>query len=86
MMTDTIEMAPVFPSKKYPLVEQVYSGRPGCACGCRGNYSTNPNTINQIVEKLALAEEIHVTPGLHGELIFFGDVGARTYTVYARRP
>lgn len=23
-------------------VMEVYSGRPGCACGCQGKYSVNP--------------------------------------------
>lgn len=27
---------------KVEEVVQVYSGRPGCACGCRGNYRVNP--------------------------------------------
>ena len=33
-------------------VSRVYSGRPGCMCGCRGNYSTNPATIAQICKKI----------------------------------
>lgn len=86
MMTTNVQAVsvPVSGSKKYPLVARVYSGRPGCACGCRGNYSENPATITRIVETLAQADEIHVTTGLDGELIFFGDVGERSYTVYCR--
>lgn len=26
-------------------IRRVYSGREGCACGCRGNYSENPSAI-----------------------------------------
>lgn len=26
-------------------VMQVYSGRPGCACGCKGEYRYNPSTM-----------------------------------------
>lgn len=33
-------------------VEGVYSGKPGCACGCRGNYSENPATITRIVNRI----------------------------------
>lgn len=78
----TVVSVPV--SKKYPQVSQVYSGRPGCACGCRGNYSSNPATITRIVETLAQATEINITTGFDGELIFYGDVGNRTYSVVAR--
>ena len=33
-------------------VAQVYSGKPGCACGCKGNYSENPRTIKTIVNRM----------------------------------
>lgn len=33
-------------------VVKVYSGRPGCGCGCRGKYSTNPATIKRIVKTM----------------------------------
>ena len=26
-------------------VVQVYSGKPGCGCGCRGNYRVNPSHL-----------------------------------------
>src|SRR5262249_37177693 len=29
-------------------VSSVYSGRHGCACGCRGNHTCNPRVIKQI--------------------------------------
>lgn len=31
---------------------KVYSGRPGCACGCRGKYSTKDATITRIVNTM----------------------------------
>lgn len=34
------------------VVSSVYTGRPGCACGCRGNHSTNPATIKYVVKVL----------------------------------
>lgn len=33
-------------------VVKVYSGRHGCACGCRGRYSTNPATITRVVKTM----------------------------------
>jgi hypothetical protein len=33
-------------------VTRVYSGKPGCACGCKGSYSRNPKTIRLIVKKM----------------------------------
>lgn len=33
-------------------VAQVYSGRPGCQCGCKGNYSTKPHVIRRVVENM----------------------------------
>ena len=30
----------------------VYSGRPGCACGCRGKHSESPRSITTIVNKM----------------------------------
>jgi len=34
------------------VILRVYTGRQGCACGCRGNYSTNPATIRRVVKKI----------------------------------
>lgn len=33
-------------------VEWVYSGRPGCGCGCRGKYSKNRIAIGRILKYL----------------------------------
>lgn len=33
-------------------VKQVYSGRPGCQCGCRGNYSSKPAVIKRVVNNM----------------------------------
>lgn len=51
-------------------VVRVYSGRPGCACGCRGNYSTNPATITRIVNRMK--EE--AAEGAPGPMAFGGAV------------
>lgn len=34
------------------VILRVYTGRQGCACGCRGNYSTRPATIRRVVSKI----------------------------------
>jgi len=34
------------------VILRVYTGRQGCACGCRGNYSTNPATIRRVVNRI----------------------------------
>lgn len=31
-------------------VMQVYSGRPGCMCGCRGNYRFNPEHLEAVTK------------------------------------
>lgn len=33
-------------------VKKVYSGRPGCQCGCRGNYSTKPAVIKRVINNM----------------------------------
>ena len=38
-------------------IQGVYSGKHGCACGCRGNHSDNPATVKLIVGKIIKAFE-----------------------------
>jgi len=33
-------------------IKSVYSGRPGCACGCRGKHSSDARTISLIVNRM----------------------------------
>ncbi len=33
-------------------IVSVYSGRPGCACGCRGNHSKTKRAITTVVNKM----------------------------------
>lgn len=33
-------------------VTSVYSGKHGCACGCRGNHSSRPATMTRIINSL----------------------------------
>lgn len=63
-------------------VVRVYSGRPGCACGCNGNYSTNPATISRIVNRInALGAKTY--EDCESEFAFAdNEEGTRTYTAY----
>lgn len=59
-------------------VRRVYSGRPGCACGCRGHYSTDPATITRIVNALnALGAKMDES----GEFAW-AETETRAYTAY----
>ena len=72
-------------------VKQVYSGRPGCACGCRGNYSENRGAITVSLKKYAAAlaegrkvETIEASAG-DGPILFWdNEEGTRTYTIYLK--
>lgn len=62
-------------------VTAVYSGRHGCACGCRGNHTSKQGTIKKIVAKIVQADqdglEVHVHPwGI------WVDTDTRSYVAY----
>lgn len=62
-------------------VSQVYNGRHGCACGCRGNYSSTPRSIRQIVAKINQAAADGHTVHVHGWGVWV-DTPTRSYTAY----
>jgi hypothetical protein len=69
-------------------ITKVYTGAPGCACGCRGNYSTAKNVISKVL-KIYNKTEVEAVqegsmPSLDGENFVFWDnaEGTRTYTIY----
>jgi hypothetical protein len=33
-------------------IVKVYSGKPGCGCGCRGNYFTDERNIKRVVKAM----------------------------------
>ena len=41
---DQIKAAEIVQSLTVADIRQAYSGRPGCACGCRGKYSCTPDS------------------------------------------
>jgi len=66
-------------------VAKVYSGRPGCACGCRGKHSETPRSITLIVNKLNafIAAGLNVIDDLQfGNVSFQTD--SRLYIVYLK--
>lgn len=74
-------------------VVQSYSGKPGCACGCKGNYSTRLNTIKLVLSRLqefaphARNRDLIVTSNSQGGICFGVDTETyrgtpRAYTVY----
>ena len=66
---------------RFPAVTRVYSGRHGCACGCRGTYSDAPAAVTRVVNAmLAHAADVECTEGLDGEVVFFVETATRAYT------
>jgi hypothetical protein len=73
-------------------VSQTYTGRPGCACGCRGHYSGPGSTSRRTIAKIRLALSQATAEDDWGLLVapggFVGidngprDERTRTYTAY----
>lgn len=53
-----LSTSPIKPEIKN--VERVYSGRIGCMCGCRGNYSEHKSTVTRLFNRLLTAPETKV--------------------------
>lgn len=65
-------------------VTEVYSGRRGCACGCRGNYSTTPRSISRVVAKINGAADDGHTVNVEDWGVWV-DTTTRSYTAYTKR-
>lgn len=65
-------------------IKRVYSGKPGCACGCLGNYSESKGSITKVLKKFDEAFAVNEMTGLDGETIIYWDSPdrSRTYTIY----
>lgn len=69
---------------QHGTVSAVYSGRHGCACGCRGNHTSSERSIKTVVRKMVdaikhgEAEHIMVSPGVFVSV----DTATRTYIGY----
>lgn len=85
-MTTTIE----FPAIDTTKISRVYSGKPGCMCGCKGKYTEFEhggknvgstrimNTMKDACEK-GFAEELEVT-----EQYVFVSTATRYYAIYMK--
>ena len=61
-------------------VSQVYSGRQGCMCGCRGNYSEQPAQKKRVLKLLQSDPRSKIEDGiLHREGL---EEGERNYVIY----
>ena len=70
-------------------VEKVYSGKPGCMCGCRGKYSyaqgcgdgkydvVNERSVKLLFNKVMKHPDVKTEPGYA-----FVDTGTRNLVVY----
>lgn len=66
-----------------PQVKEVYSGKPGCGCGCRGNYSKAPSSITKVLNKMhAGIDKVSLARGLNGEFILSLELANRYYWAY----
>lgn len=83
--------------KVMEFVSRVYSGRPGCACGCRGNYRATKawahahpevaeyrKVVNEVqVKKVVniLRENLNVAKS-YKNFLYIENLNGRTFTVY----
>lgn len=62
-------------------IKEVYNGRPGCSCGCRGNYSTSKRSMQLILKKYNEAKNVE----FYENFVFWdSEDGERTYTIYLK--
>jgi len=63
----------------FDQVERVYTGRKGCMCGCRGNYTSHKPTISMVMNKI-LSDPNHKREDNH----IFLDTATRRYVAYLK--
>lgn len=62
---------------------RVYTGKFGCMCGCRGNYSRNPSVISHVRNIMTKNfEHVVFEEGLGNEQIAAVEVNGRAYVAY----
>jgi hypothetical protein len=63
-------------------IVRVYSGRNGCACGCRGKYSTNKGSITKVYNKLmANIDQVDIDESWDNAALVLND---RLYIAYTK--
>jgi len=74
-------------------IARVYSGRPGCGCGCNGKYYDAPHPmVKRVYRKLRNLTEEEATPkggrnrglGYQDDGIFFYETEKRYYWIYLK--
>lgn len=64
---------------------EVYSGKPGCMCGCKGKYSGSPSMISRVRNIMTKHfSEVAFQGGLSGESIAYVEVNGRAYAAYVK--
>lgn len=62
-------------------VSKVYSGRPGCGCGCRGKYSETGPNVKRVLSVLQTAAKVEVQEDAT-ETIYALETEKRFFWVY----
>lgn len=74
--------------QRFEDVEKVYSGRPGCACGCRGNYTQHIATMKKIYNKFKAGRKQGLVYSWKDSIKEFiamdNPTNTRTWTLYLR--
>ena len=84
-MMDLAAIQPALNSLIAADVVKAYSGRRGCACGCRGKYHTRRSTVSQILNRMKAAVAAGDAVNYVTDADFIGiDTATRSYTVYFR--
>ena len=64
-------------------IRRVYSGKPGCGCGCRGKYFTDPKNIKRVLKAMKQlinnSKQVGVKDG-----IAFVETDSRYYWAYLK--
>ena len=64
-------------------IVKVYSGRPGCGCGCRGRYFEDARNITRVVNAMnKRADEVTESTTKGFPTVFFVENDTRYYWAY----
>lgn len=79
-------MKTVFTSHIDPAtITKVYSGKPGCGCGCKGKYFTDARNITRVVDFInaaAATGAVKVHDGASGDTIYAFETANRYFWAY----
>jgi hypothetical protein len=67
-------------------IEDVYVGKPGCRCGCRGNYYKDEAHIARVCRKIIKHRNLGIQVIKNGrKRIFTCLIGKTEYSIYEKR-